>query len=41
MGDPHITALTGKTGGNTLALLPGDLHRAQHNTKLSISVNTP
>ena len=41
MGDPYIAALTGKTGGNKLALLLGDLHRAQHNTESGISVNTP
>jgi hypothetical protein len=33
VGDTYIAALTGKTGGNTLALLLGDLHRAQLNTK--------
>jgi hypothetical protein len=36
----HVAALTGKTGGNTLVLRFGDLHVAQHNTELQISVNT-
>ena len=38
---PYISALTGKTGGNTLVLLRGDLHAAQHSTESRFSVNTP
>src|SRR3974390_1066116 len=40
IGDPYVTALTGKTGGNTLILLLGDLHAVQLSTKLRVSVNT-
>ena len=39
MGDPYIAARTGKTGGNTLALLLGDLHvrRITHTSQLVLT----
>lgn len=41
VGQLHVAALAGKTGGNTLVLRFGDLHARQSITKSSISVNTP
>jgi hypothetical protein len=41
VGQLHVTALPGKTGGNMLVLRFGDLHASQHITELRISVNSP